>query len=714
MKKIVILILILLAQSTFSVSPLTEDADDYCSKDSLKKPNLSSSEREDLYDSRDNDWYGDYKEIITFLKDPENNPEDWFDVIKWESALLIIFMSVVFICFIIFIVACCTCRGKRNSVKACTAMGCLCFWIFLALFITALVFFSMSEDIAKDFLCSVFKMPSGAIDGINDSENKFIGLANLKSTFSSLKSELPNLSVVQNNLNSIIQKDIQSLSNETWMKSLDFYNTHKKSEIVDAVGVYSKPSSVLILQEGINTQIASEINKLDSAAEKLNKGALEGKNLAQNAPSTDITLNKFISRLSPMIDAIEEFGESSVDNFRTSSRYARYGYGFMVGFGILSIILFIFLYIIMCNMCKDKCWNYLKCGKVLVIILSFLLLIYLILIFNMMIGVSSLSGICGFLQKFTQNSKKSLDEFPEINSDVRKFVETCMVENATGDLESLLKPDTFEKIHFKQITRLLDGLSSYRKWKNDTSTSTTSKAIEDQKIVWDQHELAYYTDFKNVNEKLEELNEMVNCSEERYVLTKDNCGNETNNCNNIYDSGLRPPISVPSCVENKSAVKLLYDNLQDYQNQEVGLMNKFQVMVTEISNPESVQSKFKLAKDSLFSSNDDVSKVEGSMSGSLKYTREMDINWMGLDDCRVLKMNLLQFEEIGCFRVNYYFYIYFVVSCVCACLWFLMLWCACCAFRSPGDEDSQPREEPAPKPREEDLDVDDKEKMPFY
>ena len=711
MKKKRILIILITIQITFSISSLTKDANEYCLKDSLKSPNLSEFQRKDLYDRRYNNLYSDYKEIINFLKNPLNNSKDFFGVVNWELVLLLIFICVVFICFFIFVIACCFCKGKENNVRICTVLGCFGFWVFMVLFITALVFFSISDDLVKDFLCSIFKIPSGAIDGINDTENKFIGLSNLKNTFTSLKSELPNLTNVLNNLNSITKKNTESLSNEVWIKSLEFYNTHKNSEIIDAVGVYSKPKSVLILQKGINTEITSELTKLDTTADKLNKAALEGKNLIQNFVKIDETLTKFISRLSPIINAIEETGDFITNNFKSTTKYSKYIYFCMIGFCILSIILFIFLYVIIFNMCRDKCWYFLKCGKALVIILSLLLFIYLILIFNMMIGITSFSGFCGFVHKFRENNKITLDEFPEINSDVRKFVEICMAENATGDLESFFNTNIDESIQFKQINVLLDGFSSYRQWKNYTTTATTSKAIEDQKLKWDQNELAYYTDFKNVNEKLEELNKIVSCSNEKYVLTKDYCGEEINNCKIIYYSGnIRPPITVASCVEDKSGAKLIYENLQKYQNEEIGLMNEFQAMVSEVTNPESVQYKYKLAKDSLLTSDYDVSKVEDIMIGSFKFTREMNSNWIGLDDCRSLRVVLLQFEEIGCFRVNYYFYIYFVVNCVCACLFFFLLWCACLAFRSPGSEELEHNEESVNGirlPREEDIYVEE-------
>ncbi len=52
-------------------------------------------------------------------------------------------------------------------------------------------------------LCATFKIPSSVIDGLNDSDNKYIGLANLKSSLESFETE-SNLMVSNvNELNSI-------------------------------------------------------------------------------------------------------------------------------------------------------------------------------------------------------------------------------------------------------------------------------------------------------------------------------------------------------------------------------------------------------------------------------------------------------------------------------------------------------------------------------
>lgn len=712
MKKAITLILLIIAKTTLTASPITENADDYCSKDSLDDTNLSNDERNDLRESRETPWADDYKDIINYLKDPEHNSEDWFEMVKWESIILIIFMIVVFICFIVFIVSCCACQGDKNSVKACTVMGCICLWIFMILFVVSLVFFSGAEYLSEDFLCSIFKMPSGALDGINDSNNKFIGLNNLKEVYKNLSEDIPKLTSVDNSIDSILNANNQNDSNEVWISSLNFYNTHKNSEIADGVGVIKKPKSVLVLKEGVNFQIATEITNLDNVAYQINGAASRAKNFVNNPLNGASTLESLQTNLSILIKKIEDFGDVSTENYKISTKYARFGYWFMIVFGILSLILFMVVFIIMCRMCaSNKCWNCLKCGKALVVILSLMLLIYLILIFNMFVGATSLSGICGFLAKFEENSKTAMDEFPEINPDVRKFVETCMTSNASGDLSSLMGTNFNQNLELGNFNELLDGITKYRKWKKGTTTATSSASIGAQKDNWDQNELAFITDFENVPKKLEELNDYLSCSDQTYQITKDNCEEDDTNCKHIFESDKVITISLPDCVEKKAEATLIFKNLQTYQDQEVGLMNLMQQMVSETTNPDSVQSKFIFAKTNLLGINDDVVKIEDALKNTLKISNEFDSNWLGVEDCRALRIVLLQFEDVGCFKMNYYFYVFYSVSCICALIWFIMLWCACCAFRSPGDEEE---EEVAPKPVEEDLDVDDKEKMPFY
>jgi hypothetical protein len=720
MKNFVLILLLLLVNTTISQSDITKLADDYCSKDSLPVRNYSKDERDDRRSRRQNNWYNDYKQIIRFLTDPENNPEDFFEVVSWEGPLLIVMMILTFLSIIAFFIMCCgACKAKGGNSKVWTVLGCIMFWVFLALFITTLVFFSMSEDIVKNLFCSLYKLPSSSLDGVNDTEIKFIGFSNFKNTMSNLNSEVDNLNNVSANLDKIRIQNLQIKTNDAWTKSIEVYNTYMTKQIVDGEGVYKTPNIALNLVPGVSPVIASDLTQIDGVAEGLNEAALKGREIVGSSATFKTSLSSFSNRLDALVKQLDSASDKYKSSFKIASDYNRVGYGFMIAFGLLTCILMTVLFIILCLNCsKDKCLNCKTCARVIFILIAIFLFIYFILIFIMMVGSVSVSGMCGLVRKFEQDPKTALDQLTEITgmtSEIRLAAETCLVSTGAGNIYDTYKnsDDAVQYNDLIKASRLLTGLSSYRKWKNDTSTATTLKSIEDQKFTWDQYELAIKVDYSNVETKLEELNDLVSCSGTTYVLDKSRCTSDIKTCENIYEPGVVKTVTPPSCATDQAKVTKNFDNLQKYQNEMVGFTNDLQSAVCD-DNGTSVQSKYKISKEALIAINDEVTAVENVLPKSLASSKTFNSGLNEMDDCRSLRRIILQFEDEGCIRFNYYLYVFLVVSCVCAMIWFFMLWCLCCALRKTTDEPEREKPVKPVKEEEPDLDVDDKEKMPFY
>ena len=105
-----------------------------------------------------------------------------------------------------------------------------------------------------------------------------------------------------------------------------------------------------------------------------------------------------------MIDNIEDVVEPGTENIDEGVDYARFGYWFLLGFGILLIIFCIWVLIILCCMCqKNKCWNWQTCGKCLLVLIGLCLLIFTILCFIVLVGSVSMSGMCGFVGELNKD-----------------------------------------------------------------------------------------------------------------------------------------------------------------------------------------------------------------------------------------------------------------------------------------------------------------------
>ena len=134
-----------------------------------------------------------------------------------------------------------------------------------------------------------------------------------------------------------------------------------------------------------------------------------------------------------MIDSLEKLTEPGTENVDEGMEYAFFGYWFLFGFGILIIVLAAWVLIILCLMCtKNKCWDWLYCGKVLLVLLGLFIIIFAILCFIILIGSGTLSGFCGFIGKLNTDSVDVLYQFDELDKNVRDMTELCLFTNSTG------------------------------------------------------------------------------------------------------------------------------------------------------------------------------------------------------------------------------------------------------------------------------------------
>ena len=67
--------------------------------------------------------------------------------------------------------------------------GCGLFLLFCVAMILTIIFLGLTHDRSEDVLCSLFKLPSGIIDGVNDSYAKYIGIAGLKFAYGNFTTE---------------------------------------------------------------------------------------------------------------------------------------------------------------------------------------------------------------------------------------------------------------------------------------------------------------------------------------------------------------------------------------------------------------------------------------------------------------------------------------------------------------------------------------------
>ncbi len=126
-------------------------------------------------------------------------------------------MFLALVTFIVFLFFCCgLCDKKEGSRQPFAMLACLLFVLFIGCFIAILVFLGLVHHRHEDVLCAIYKMPGGLVDGFNDTNTKFAGLAGYKYAYGNFTTEQNNLPTVSGQINAIRVSPISSQSNAVY------------------------------------------------------------------------------------------------------------------------------------------------------------------------------------------------------------------------------------------------------------------------------------------------------------------------------------------------------------------------------------------------------------------------------------------------------------------------------------------------------------------
>lgn len=75
----------------------------------------------------------------------------------------------------------------------------------------------------------------------------------------------------------------------------------------------------------------------------------------------------------------------------------------------------------------------------------------------------------------------------------------------------------------------------------------------------DQIKVGKISDHSDIEDSLNDLNDLISCSEDRFELSESSC--EASRCKGLYETVV---YSVPSCVQSVERVNVLFQNFKDY------------------------------------------------------------------------------------------------------------------------------------------------------
>jgi len=669
---------------------------------------------------RDNIFSDNYKEVFNYYV--EDDKKELFNAFLPWAILLLILMGFCFVTTIVLIVlAFGKYKNEENKTGIYTAFGCILFWAFLGLFAAIVVFIGKSQYKYNRVFCTVYDIPATIMSGVNNDQEKFLGLENVQIMLKDFQTSLPQMSNLSTSFNRIFSTNAPSKTSSAWSNLINFVSTYESTTIQNGTGSISTPNTIAVLTTSVSEEIGTEFSNLDMVAQKLQLAAEEGRRYqtASYRNTVSTTLATADTKLSTIITELNNMFDPLIEHVNKAMDYSVIGYWVLFGLGCAAIVLAFIILTVLCCVCTwQRCHKGLVPARILLVILGIVACGLAVITFIIMVGSVSNSSFCGFIGEINRGNFdvfKEIDQ--EVSDDVVNLFKSCTQLTEDGYLGDVLFTTNTEKEAYNSVNTFLDGLLAYNYYENNLKSAEGSTQIDNQVSTWEQYLNGTAYDFKTVETNLKSLNDLNNCADTSFALTSTACtANNTANCVSIQDTDSYTPAS---CVEDATTASQLFIDLKSHITEETALMTS---MINDLSdtNLTTPNSKYIEAKTTLDNLSTDYVAISTVVSAYLAVTTNYNTKQLELVDCRALRRSLYNFESESCFGFNYFLYIILVLAAICAVLAFFLLWCLCCGLRENGTyEETSVIEDPymdkqVIKEAGDVLDFEEREIIPNY
>ena len=317
-----------------------------------------------------------------------------------------------------------------------------------------------------------------------------------------------------------------------------------------------------------------------------------------------------------------------------------------------------------------------------------------------------MSGFCGFTAQLSDGNFTVFDEISlDIDQRIIDTFKTCGSSDGSGDLSEIIVTESSNRDNYERFVDFMDGFTAYEVYKNEKGdTSQAATGIADLETEWKLYQDGTKANFLQVTESLETLNELVKCDNQEFGLSQIAC--EDSGCTSIIDT---ENFNAPSCSEDSVKAERLFEGLKKYFTENTDLIT---LMINDLTATDKSSPKlfFERGEEDLNRVETDYESVNEKFTDTFSVVHAYQTNYREVIDCRVIRRQILRFEQEVCFKFVYYVYILMVLACV-SCIFLLAAaWMACCALRTDGgvDEDRDDESEPEDKDVfKDDYDLDD-------
>ena len=646
---------------------LKEYKEDFCEGIAYKDLETSLTDYEDLREERRNPFHKEYVDLIKFLHGEEGG--DAVDATLPYFVLLFFFLIFVFVLFVFSILVFFGVFKKRvRENKIFGKLFCVFLFFFFVMFVVFCVFLGLMINSQKKGLCIYYRTVYNLLEGDPSlGDSSFLGLFTMEKMDQDFMANIPKIPEMDT-----ISKKILSESSETKLSILfteltSIEASQKASKTSNMSSLQKTPFSVQNLTQTINEKIGSEFHKLSKASNSLTKSAESS--LSYSNPFYQLTSQSVFMGVNQGYQVINsKLRESFIDRIDENyafTDYAKFGNIFVVIF--ICILLILFFVMLFGIFKKNKFSKKIFLG---IFVLSvFFLLVATVTCFFVLFGSAGFSGFCEYAARINRGETDVLEKVEAIDS-ISLMTLTCFLDTSQGTIiENMLMKNEILIGIYNNYRGVINGVKDFELYEENNKGNLNSAALDDQIKNWEEIQNGFLEDHKDVNENLEQLNDLISCSDKKFEISKTKCLSETN-CLSILETETFTP---PSCSSDSSQAQIIFQKLKKYADETNKLINNLKASVGSKDTPNTLYETYSNIKNNLLIKKDEVLQMKNNLKSTFNYIEDYKSDFNTITDCRNLRRETLRLEDIACFKFSYYYYIFLVVTIVLLVLSFFML-----------------------------------------
>lgn len=681
----VILLIALLTNKTLQETDFAAEVEKYCSNIDFSKLEEDGEARQKTREDNEPPLSIPYADLVKVINDSEYGKLAQPAIVVLFIIAILLFIFTIGLFIGILCSFCCCKAVKKNSKEKCyfitTIVLIVCFLLFLILM---LVYAGKAQKNIEKIQCVAAKFPNDILNGKKDGDIQFIGFEKLIDMLNTFKGNLDSFNELEAEFDNVTALNIPGVT-QSAVDSITPYEqefTDKSSSDGNGSNAVS-----IVIQGFPDTMkiIKAEFDIYNKIGTEFNTAATEAKKFKDAAEVDDAKkkLDEAIAQINDVKTSVKDLAEDFFDYISQFSSVTKKVYVSDLVIALINLALFLWVVVILfCQSFKKKCLGCSCLIKIVLVVLTFLCIALSIISIALLVMSLGFGSSCNLFEEILTTS-----DFKSILTDLKldtgsdqtgDILNGCVSIGGKGGLEDLVG-----NVDFGDLNSILDGFADFDKLKaNMTNAPEDSVTISNITIEYQKFNDGVYINQEKAIENLVIVNNQIDCDDQFMSFNSVNC-TDGSSCKVVSSM---ESYSVPPCAD--SSVSSQFTNLKAYDNGNKELMTD---MITKLKGPDpnTPNSHYKNVLNVIKQAFSSYDTIKAKLKDTIDFVIEFSQGFAEVANCRIVRLELLYFEDSICFGFNENLFRFFLFTLLFTMFMSFMILSICCTMRHSNNKKKQ-------------------------